>query len=284
VPNGPPIPGYEPVKFLGWLCGGPGGEIHLARREEDQALVTLRIFSGKPPQAQVESMRLLRRLRHPNILAVLDVGEDQGRWYEALEWAPPGTLASRLETGRLPWAPALHLTGGLATALQYARDQGLVCRLVSFASILLAEDGVARLCAPDFEAPSNSAPPGPVGRFAPMYSGGDVALVPPEWLNEPIREVTAAADVYRLGVVMYAALEGRPPFAGESVALVAQQILTTSPRPLGGRFWRRVPERVAAICLKCLAKSPLDRYATPGELARAITSVEESPATRCAPS
>ncbi len=61
MPACPPIPGYEPLRLLGWSCG-EGGSIHLARKKEDDTLVALRAFSEGPPESQVEGLELQRRV------------------------------------------------------------------------------------------------------------------------------------------------------------------------------------------------------------------------------
>ena len=94
----------------------------------------------------------------------------------------------------------------------------------------------------------------------------------PEQLTGSAR-LDARTDVYGLGVVLYEALAGRLPFQAAGLTELRQQILAEIP-PAPSRFAADVPAELDAICLRCLAKAPGDRFATAAELAVALLQVE----------
>src|SRR5262249_16747070 len=103
---------------------------------------------------------------------------------------------------------------------------------------------------------------------------GTPAFMAPEQIPG-VGEVTERTDVYGLGTILYACLTGRAPFPADaptedkppSTAAILQEVQTRNPRPVG-ELEPRAPAPLAAICEKCLAKHPDDRYASAAELAR----------------
>jgi serine/threonine-protein kinase len=94
---------------------------------------------------------------------------------------------------------------------------------------------------------------------------GTPNYMPPEQAAGRTSEVGPAADIYALGAILYAMLTGRPPFEAENPVEVILQVLEREP-PLPGSLVRGVPRELEWICLKCLEKRAIDRYATADEL------------------
>jgi len=153
-------------------------------------------------------VRILAALNHPGLVHVFDAGEHDGDEFVVLELIDGPTLASVFtERGQLPAAEVRDLGAALAEALAYVHAAGIVHRDVTPSNILCGPDGRARLA--DFG----------IARLldasrvtAVAHTIGTVAYMAPDQVEG--REVTPAADVYALGLVLAEALSGRPGFEG----------------------------------------------------------------------
>ena len=206
--------------------------------------------------------RLAASLDHPNIVPVYDAGEEDGLLYIAMAFVDGTDLKTLIgEQGRLPLRRALGIVGQIASALDAAHARGLVHRDVKPANILVGPEDRAYLS--DFGAVKELASAGMTrtGTFV-----GTLEYCAPEQIDGG--EVDARTDVYALGCVLYEALTGKPPFHRPSEVAVLNAHLH-SPPPQVSKEAPDVPVALDPVISKALAKAPLDRYATPGELVAA---------------
>ncbi|MCA1690765.1 MAG: protein kinase [Actinobacteria bacterium] len=219
------------------------------------------------------------RLAHPNVVATFDTGIDDGVAYIVMELVDGQTLHSVLATtGTLNPLRAVAIALQVAAALEYAHAHGVVHRDIKPGNILLCDD--ERVKVADFGIAKAAAPP---GGDAPRFSGdltqsgaviGTAKYLSPEQVNSD--PVDGRADLYGLGVVLYEMLCGRAPFAGESDMAVAIQHLSAvpvSPRQLQ----HGIPRPLEAVVLRCLEKSPDDRYPDAAALQTALLAVDLQP-------
>jgi serine/threonine protein kinase len=204
---------------------------------------------------------LLGTLDHPTILQPVEVGEAQGYgFFSALEYAGGGCLTDKIQSGPVSPTKAVSLARAIASALQYARKHGAVAYDLAPGSLLLTEDGLAKLA--DFRRLGEAR--------ADMLSGTALTLgyaAPEEVSDSKGVEQSPATDVYRIGAVLYAMLSGQPPFGrGGDVIGTLRRVLEQYPAPLRQQN-AAVPADVEVVCMKCLEKSPALRYAEPGDLA-----------------
>ena len=206
----------------------------------------------------VREARVTAQLDHPNVIPVLDAGEDDGRLYIAMRWVE-GTDLGRLihERGALDPAEAAELVAQAASALDAAHRQGLVHRDVKPANLLLpAGDGRRpHVYLTDFGLAKRDE------STALTTTGhwlGTPDFASPEQIEG--RELDARSDVYALGCVLYTALVGAPPFAAVP-ALRKGWAQVEEPPPLD-----RVPKPMRRVLARALAKDPADRHQTAGEL------------------
>jgi serine/threonine protein kinase len=220
------------------------------------------------------------RLAHPNVVATFDTGVDDGVAYIVMELVHGRTLHQVLAAqGALNPHRAVRIAVQVAAALDYAHQHGVVHRDVKPANILINED--ERVKVADFGIAKAAAAPGSEGKpWASQdltQSGavvGTAKYLSPEQVNG--EAVDGRADIYALGIVLYEMLCGRPPFDGESDVAVALQ--HTSATPLGPRQIRAgIPRSLELVVLKCLAKSPNDRYASAADLQSALLSIDFGP-------
>ena len=199
--------------------------------------------------------RAVAQLSHPNIVTVIDRGEDEGRQFIVFEYVDGRTLKECLDAeGRMPVRRALELAIQVADGLAFAHDHGLVHRDVKPQNVLLNGDGSAKVT--DFGIARSLEVQGVTQSGTVL---GTSSYIAPEQATG--RDVEPATDVYSLGVVLFELLTGRVPFTGESFVSVAMQHVSEPP-PNILDLRPDVPVRVANAVDRALAKSPADRFAT----------------------
>jgi serine/threonine protein kinase len=201
--------------------------------------------------------RLAARLSHPNVVAVYDAGEaDSGRPYIVMEYVDGTTLEGR---GPLPPAEAVSLAVQACHGLAHAHATGLVHRDVKPHNLLLRTDGTLKVA--DFGI-ARAAEATALTQIGSVL--GTAAYLAPE--QAAGGEVTAAADVYSLGAVLYELLTGRPPYEPASLADLADR---PEIRPVG-ELAPTVPRQVEDAVMRSLARNPAYRAASADELAREL--------------
>jgi serine/threonine-protein kinase len=206
--------------------------------------------------------RLAASLDHPSIVPVYDAGEEDGLLYIAMAFVDGTDLKTLIrEEGRLPLVRAFGIVGQMASALDAAHTRGLVHRDVKPANILVGPEDRAYLS--DFGAVKELASAGMTrtGTFV-----GTIEYCAPEQIEGG--DVDGRTDVYALGCVLYEALTGEPPFHRPSEVAVLNAHLHAPPPQLS-KTAPDLPGALDPVIAKALSKSPLDRYATCGELVAA---------------
>jgi serine/threonine protein kinase len=199
--------------------------------------------------------RAVAQLSHPNIVTVIDRGEDGGRQYIVFEYIDGENLKERLvKRGRLPVCEALELALQVARGLAFAHDQGLVHRDVKPQNVLLNGDGRAKVT--DFGIARSLDVDGVTQTGTVLGTSNYIA---PEQASG--RQVDAQTDVYSLGVVLYELLAGDVPFPGENFVAVALKHVNEPP-PNIRDLRKDVPLRVAAAVDRALEKDPNHRFAS----------------------
>ncbi len=223
------------------------------------------------PESAADRERLARegdalaKLTHPNVIRVREVVADGPGLALILDLADGGTLADRLrDTGPLRPDAVRELLTPVAEALHVAHQAGLVHRDVKPSNVFIAADGRALLG--DFGIAHDA---GRTQMTRTDMAIGTAAYLDPEVLNGA--EPGAASDQYALGVTMYEALTGRPPFSGAVPMAVLRAAEHGTFEPLDRE---RVGECLAAIVEQSFARLPDDRFATVGELAAALREPE----------
>ncbi|MGZ4372310.1 MAG: protein kinase domain-containing protein [Gaiellaceae bacterium] len=200
--------------------------------------------------------RSVAQLQHPNIVTVIDRGEEDGRQYIVFEFIDGENLKELVvRKGRLDLRDALEIANEIAHGLAFAHDHGLVHRDVKPQNVLLNGDGRAKVT--DFGIARSLDVDHGVTQTGTIL-GTSNYIAPEQASGQP---VDAHTDVYSLGIVLYEMLTGELPFPGESfVAIAMKHIQEPSPNVLDVRG--DIPLRVAEMIDRALEKDPEQRFPT----------------------
>lgn len=262
-------PGYRPLRVLG---RGATAEVLLALHEASGQLVALKVFAfeGSASPALDEALARFvaeadasRRLRHPDIIAVLDAGRAQGLAWMAMEYVEGHDLSRYTAKARLlPEALVLGIGVRLARALAHAHGQGIVHRDIKPANVRvdlthdvvkLGDFGVARLA--DAARTRTGLMLGTPAYMAPeVLAGGDAG---------------PAADLHALAVMLYELLTGERPYRGDSLGALIREVAVHPVPPL---LVKRpdLPFALSDLLARAMAKQPEARPAHARELADAL--------------
>lgn len=256
---------YEILEPIG---RGGFGSVYRASDPAHGREVAIKVLHGK--LGDTERRRFDRERRamgrlgsHPNIVPVYDSGyTDAGEAYLVMELASGGSLQNRLDAaGPLPWSEAAGIMAGIASAVEAAHLAGVLHRDVKPDNILIDEYGNAKLTDFGIASVADSS-------TATTSTSATIAHAAPEVLDGS--PSTAAVDIYAIGSTLHNLIAGTAPFYREGDATVAAMIgrIATQPppdlRPLG------VPDPVAAVVERALAKAPDHRQAAAAQVAEEL--------------
>jgi hypothetical protein len=260
-----PTEHFGEYELLGEVGRGAMGVVYRARPAGTNLVVALKQL----PAAGLSGPDAVRRfreevenatgLRHPHIVRIYHVGEQDGRPFYTMELIEGGSLESRIGRYRDDPRAAAALVAKVARAVHYAHQRRLLHRDLKPGNILIDEAGEPHIA--DFGLSTKLDAAGAV-------AGGPLAGSIPWMAPEAVRgeAMTTAADVWALGVILYELLTGFRPFGGTDRSQIRQAIQTTEPLP--PRAVRPTLSRdLDAICRNALAKDPDQRYESASELA-----------------
>ncbi len=223
----------------------------------------------------LDEASLASRIHHPNVVEVLDLGEISGVLFIAMEWLDGVPLNQVMKAAKgasgIPLPVAAHILTHAAEGLHAAHELkddhgayiGLVHRDVSPQNILVGYDGLTKMV--DFGLAKATALGDGATRAGQLK--GKISYMAPEQIRgDPLDR---RADVFALGVVLYAVTTGKHPFRRESEGATLFAISAPEPAPAPSRFMSYPPE-LEAVLLKAIAKDPDKRYSSSLEFARAL--------------
>ena len=261
----PQIPGHEVQEVLG---RGGMGVVYKARHVRLNRSVALKMLLTGAHASPESRERFLREaeavagLRHPNIVQVHDMGDQDGQPYFTMEFVEGGNLAQKLAGTPQPPRQAAALLATLAEAVQAAHQSGIVHRDLKPSNVLLTADGTPKIS--DFGLARRME--GEAGLTWTGTAVGTPSYMAPEQAEAKPLTWGPAVDIYALGAILYELLTGRPPFRAETAAETLRQVISQEPVP-PSRLNAKVPRDLETICLKCLEKDPQRRYASAAALA-----------------
>jgi serine/threonine-protein kinase len=246
---------------------GSGGmaEVYLATDETLGRPVALKVLARRyaDDPGFIERFRreatAAAQLNHPNIVSIYDRGEAEGTYYIAMEYLDGENLKQMVRRdGPFSARRAARAIVPVLDALAYAHRHGVIHRDIKPQNIIVTrpgpDHGEPRVKVVDF----GIARAGDASQLTEAGSVlGTAAYLSPEQARGG--HVTAASDLYSVGVVLYELLAGQPPFLGESAVQVAMRHLQEPPRPLREAA-PGVSTALEAVVMRALAKDPAHRY------------------------
>ena len=257
---------FELVEYVG---GGGMGAVFRARDTMLDRDVALKVLS-RTQSADEETRRRFQveaqsaaRLDHQNIARVYYVGEDQGLNFIAFEFIRGVNIRDLVErAGPLALEDAVSYTLQIAEALAHSTARNVVHRDIKPSNIIVTEEGHAKLV--DMGLARVHAGTADDDLTASGVTLGTFDYISPEQARDP-RMADVRSDIYSLGCTLYYMLTARPPFPGGTVLQkLLQHQADDVPDPR--QFNADVPDEVAALMRRMLAKDPRRRFQDPGEL------------------
>ncbi len=223
----------------------------------------------------LEEARVAARIHHPNVVEIIDLGEQSEVLYLVMEWVEGENLGTLVKAARgLGGVPmplilriASQICAGLHAAHELRDDDGnlidLVHRDISPANVLVSTSGFVKIV--DFGIAKSK------GRLHVTRVGGVVKGKTPYLSPEQLGQlpIDRRSDLFSFGVLLYVLATGLHPFRGETDTKTIENIALRDAVPLRA-IAAAVPAELEAIVLKALAKEPGDRFATAGEMQRAL--------------
>src|SRR5690242_4412593 len=250
---------YDVERELG---GGGMSRVFLAKETQLGREVVVKVL---PPEMAAgvnadrfeREIQLAARLQHPHIVSLLTAGSGENLLFYIMPYIEGESLRTKLaREGELPVAEAIRILKEVLDALRYAHSHRVVHRdikpdnvLITSGHAVIADFGVAKAVSESSEDETLTIQGIALG--TPAYMAPEQAVADPH--------VDYRADIYAVGVLAYEMLTGRTPFTGPTAQAVLMAHVTQTPEPLTARR-STVPGGLNALILRCLEKSPADRW------------------------
>jgi serine/threonine protein kinase len=261
-------------RVLSLIGAGGMGEVYLAQDMRLNRRVAIKFLHPESVADERARKRLLReaqataKLDHPNICAIYEIEEEEGRSFIVMQYVEGETLADRMQRKPLEFAEALDVAIQVADALSEAHSRGIIHRDIKPANVMVTPRGQVRVMdfglvkvirdknSLDSEAETQSL------LSEPGVIVGTVPYMSPEQVKGEALDVRS--DIFSFGAFLYEMVSGRHPFVRENAAATISAILTQQPPPL--TRYVDVPAEVQRIVRKCLEKDRENRYQSAREL------------------
>jgi serine/threonine protein kinase len=240
--------------------------------------VAVKILSSTLSAEQESIRRFLRgaqmakRLVHPHIVELYDVGESEGIYYIAMEFVDGPTALDAMAAGRLDEIrKVLRIAIQVTQGLVHAHERQVVHRDIKPSNIMITRSDVTKLT--DMGLAKSLEEAG-VSRITESGVGmGTVDYVSPEQLDDA-RRVDHRGDIYSLGATLFHLLTGEVVFSSRNVVEKMKRIRDEAPR-IPTELNGNVPRSLSGVVVRMLAKKPEDRYQTPKELLGDLLNVRK---------
>lgn len=286
----PLAPGLRlgPYEILSPLGSGGMGEVYRARDSRLSRDVAIKILPAElcadPDRLQrfEQEARLLGSLNHPNLLAIYDVGNEQGLKYLVAELLEGKTLRERLNEGALSQRKVVDYSTRIANGLAAAHEKGIVHRDLKPENIFVTNDEQVKVLdfglAKSLIEPAGSGPTMThgAGATAPGTVMGTVGYMAPEQVRG--QAVDSRSDIFSFGAMLYEMATGQRAFSRDSAVETMTSILKDEPPEIDLEK-TKVSPGLERILRHCLEKNPADRFQSARDLGFALAALSGTGAT-----
>ncbi|BBM84575.1 serine/threonine-protein kinase [Candidatus Uabimicrobium amorphum] len=252
-------------KILHEIGRGGMGIIYKAKDplgDRDVAIKVLLRSSHENNLRFIREAKATARLQHPNIVTLHDIGQDGDKYFFTMDFVNGVPLDHFVKTdSSIPTRKIAALMIKICNAIHFAHQQGIIHRDIKPANIMMDENEEPKVM--DFGLAKLQDASQKLSVTGSMI--GTIFYMPPEQVEGKIGSIDQRSDVYSLGALFYTLLAGRPPFSGNTITQVSQQILHKDPLPPSS-IKQIVPKPLDFICAKALAKDKNMRYRSAKEL------------------
>lgn len=256
------------------LGTGGMGRVYRAWQKSLQRTVAIKVLrrAFRDDALAIERLQIegatLGRLAHPAIVQTLGAGRfEKAGFFLVVEFVPGCDLARIAAERPILWHEAADWVAQAAEALEYAHTQGIVHCDLKPSNLLVDADGGIRIT--DFGLALNLGGDRDHGRRL----AGTPGFMAPEQLDSDWGSIAPASDIFGLGAVLFALLTGRPPFQSKSFAGQLQATLAGAPPEFSPTETAAIPCEIAAVCRRCLAPVPADRYPSAAEVSHVLRGI-----------
>lgn len=265
-------------KILDKIGAGGMGVVYLAEHDKLNRRVAIKILPEDKTRDKLALERFYREARaaaaldHPNIVKAFDVSDFQGLHYLVMEYIDGANLQKYVDTkGPLPWKTAVNIIIQSCKGLQHAHERSMVHRDIKPANILVDKSGQVKILdlglARSFQVTQDNL-------TQDLSDGKDVMgsidyIAPEQAIANNMVDIRA--DIYSLGATMYCLLTGKPPVEGTTAQKLLQHQMQMPPSVHTVR--PDVPEAIAQVVAKMMAKKPEYRYQTPLEIVQVLNNI-----------
>ena len=262
---------FGDYELLNEVARGGMGVVYKARQVSLNRIVALKMILAGQLAGEEDVRRFhaeaeaAANLDHPGIVPIYEIGEHNGQHYFSMGFMDGESLAQRIRERPLPPREAAEIVRKVAQAIAYAHEQGVIHRDLKPGNVLIDKSGEPKVT--DFGLAKRIEGGGDLTATGQIL--GTPSYMPPEQASGDTAQLTALADVYSLGAMLYALVTGRPPFQADNPVDTLMQVTQQEPVPIH-QLNSTVPVDLETISLKCLNKLPNKRYASAGELANEL--------------
>ena len=257
------------------LGSGAMGEVYLAVDPaigREVAIKTILPCAADSPESRERFAREARSagtLNHPNIVTVYEFGEDQGVMYIAMEYVSGHDLEELIVKQALTRTEILEVLAQVCDGLDYAHEHHIVHRDIKPANIRVQREG-KRLYTRVMDF--GIARVGNSDMTATGMVMGTVSYMAPEYIQTGIPD--ARSDIFAVGVMLYEALSGRKPFAGDTTPTILYKIVNAAPPPLDLSHFEGISPLIRNVLDRGLHKDPEQRFQTAEAFAKALRAAQ----------
>ncbi len=260
-------------RILDRIGSGGMGQVFLAEKDNTKMRVAIKVLRQQAYKAPMAFERFVReatisaKLSHPNITRVLDFHAGSTPPYLVMEYVDGVSLQAAIaQTGPVAWGEAAFIGQQVALGLQHAHEAGLVHRDIKPANLLVDRRGGVKIL--DLGIVRVEGEESITQMVDEQLILGTIEYLSPEQAVDS-HHVDIRADLYSLGATLYFLLAGQPPFADGSTRAKLLRLHSVAPEPIQTHC-PEIPDGLAAIIHRLLAKAPDDRYPTPRAAAAAL--------------